>query len=308
MPPWVAPIILSVIVSALIILALAYFLGLSEKDAILRRYLTILAFTGALGGIISGTIVNERRLDLMWFDPRDRTIMHGGFIADATIGLGGAWGVFLVLGRTMKIGSGTEDLMVLIGLGVVAGFAARRLLQTLGIGLDQRLAQVAQVQREIQGNQVYSQVQALYMQIDKVLDEFDAANNAQKRGMRERLEQMHSQANTVVPLDQERSRALVNLARVKKRLAVISTGDTRRTLLEEAIQLCNEAIRLDPDREALYYNRACYQALLVPPPIATIIQDMRRAIELLPENKEAFKTDPDLDNVRSDPDVAALLS
>ena len=108
-------------------------------------------------------------------------------------------------------------------------------------------------------------------------------------------------------VEQRSPRALSHLARVKKRLALISAGDARRTLLEDAIRLCSEAIRRDPNRNSLYYNRACYQALLTPPPIPQIIQDMQRAIELLPENRELFRTDPDLANVRADPGIAALL-
>jgi hypothetical protein len=306
-PLWVAPSILSVIVSFLIVLALVFFLGLSEENATLRRYLIILAFTGALGGIISSAIADNRRLRLMWFDLTDRTIVHCGIIADALIGLGGAWGVFLVLGRTMKIGTGTEDIMVLTGLGVIAGFAARRLLRGLGTGLEQQLQQLQQQQQETQENQIYNQVQASYMLIDRVIDAFDNANDIQKRGMREQLEEIHGVAESAMRVEPESPRPLSYLARVKKRLAIISTGDTRRTLLEEAIQLCSEAIRRDPNRNSLYYNRACYQALLVPPPIPAIIQDMRRAIELLPENRELFRTDHDLTDVLTNPDVTALL-
>jgi len=145
-PPWIAPIILSVIVGFLIILALRYFLTLTEADATLRRYLTILSFTGALGGIIGRAIADDRLLNLMWFDPTDRAGVKCGIIADGVIGLGGAWGVFLVLGRSMQLGTNTEDLMVLIGLGVVAGFTARTLLQALGEGVEQR---VRQTQRQL---------------------------------------------------------------------------------------------------------------------------------------------------------------
>ena len=89
-----------------------------------------------------------------------------------------------MLGRSMKIGSGTEDLMVLIGLGVVAGFAARRLLQSFGTRLEQQVQQL-QLQQQTHENQLYNQVQASYNQIDNFIDAFDVANDVQKGGMRD---------------------------------------------------------------------------------------------------------------------------
>ena len=315
LPLWMPPIILTLIVGVLIILALGYFFTLTEADGTLRRYLTILAFTGALGGIIGRVIADDRLLSMMWFDAGDRAGIRCGFIADSLIGLGGAWGVFLVLGRSMQLGTRTEDLMVLIGLGIVAGFTARTLLKTLGENIERQVRQnqqhISQLQRQTERSravQMSNLAQIIYTDVESTFTEFDNASDIQKRAMRDRLEELQGTIERLVQSDPESAEALHALARVKRRLAMIATGDNRESLLGQSISLLGDAIQRDPQNDYLYYNRACFRSLLASPPIPAIRDDIQQAIQLSPENKELFRTDPDLDTVRDAPEIAAVLA
>jgi hypothetical protein len=63
--------------------------------------------------------------------------------------------------------------------------------------------------------------------------------------------------------------------------------------------------------ESAYYNRACYRALRgANEDLALMVADMKKAIELLPENKQLFASpdEHDIDSVRTRPEVAALLT
>jgi hypothetical protein len=111
----------------------------------------------------------------------------------------------------------------------------------------------------------------------------------------------------------ESTEVLISQATVRKRKALLITGaqrqQQRESLLREAIDLCSRALQLDPGSERAFYNRACYRALKGEDP-ALITADMKKAIELLPENKRLFASadEHDIDNVRKRPEIVELLT
>ncbi|HEY9662109.1 MAG TPA: tetratricopeptide repeat protein, partial [Allocoleopsis sp.] len=67
----------------------------------------------------------------------------------------------------------------------------------------------------------------------------------------------------------------------------------------------NKAIELNSNYEIAWYNRACDYALLGDRKQA--IENLRRAIELNPENREWAKTETDFDSVREDEQFRSLV-
>lgn len=331
---WLSPVVITVIIGGLIFLAISYFLSFIEqnlkdsKGAELRFYLAVLAITGALGGVISGFIENNRTFHCIWADEEDRRFLRCGSLADGLIGLGAAWGVFLVLGRSLRVGTQPEDMLVLIGLGVIAGYGGKLLLRILTLYIqDMVQAKEAREEAREANRRITGRVELLeprvellepsidYSNIDTITDTVDAItgihksldNNAKDR-IRDILQKAHRIAEGRLQQNPNDPRSYMYLARVKKRLAFIASSNVEKNaLLNEAISLCDQGLNINPNTEQLYYNRACYKALLHFP-IQHIIADMKKAIELNPDNKKFFKEDSDLQEIHEQPEIKELLT
>ena len=81
-----------------------------------------------------------------------------------------------------------------------------------------------------------------------------------------------------------------------------------RQLLEDALKAAYEARRHGPENYyPSFYNAACYKALLGAP-LAEVVAELKRAIELKPALKTQVPTDDDLISVRNTPEIQGLLS
>lgn len=286
------------------------FVGLFSSQPLLVSYLRVLAVTGGLGGgLVSGFIRNDRRLILCAYPLNGNTRqIECGTVADAVIGIGGAWGVFFVLGRSMRLGEGVEDLMTLIGLGVVAGFSARSLLSTLGDKVLGEARSVAQetaketVRAQIYKTEDYSDIKDASMLVD--ISDTLASPEAKS----DFLAKAEGVAVQLLSKDASNLQVLLLLGYIKKRQGLLPgvPTDGKNQLLDEAISFCSRAITLAPDREMSYYNRACYKALRGLS-VTSVLEDVEKAIALLPENKGLFSTDPDLAAYKDKPEIAARL-
>ncbi len=76
-------------------------------------------------------------------------------------------------------------------------------------------------------------------------------------------------------------------------------------LFEDSLESFNHALTLRPDHAGTFYNRACMYSLWGKP--AEALNDLRRAIEGSPENREEARTDADFDNIRDDPRFQELV-
>ena len=65
---------------------------------------------------------------------------------------------------------------------------------------------------------------------------------------------------------------------------------------EEAIQSCNQALKINPDDANSYYNLACAYALQEN--IELAIENLRHAINLDSQYRDMAKTDSDFDKIR----------
>ncbi len=301
------PIVLTTLLTALLAGAIAIFLRLFSDNATLTLYLRVLAVTGGLGGVISGFIRNERRLVLCAYPANGDRSIECGALADVVIGIGGAWGVFFVLGRSMRIGDETEDLLTLVGLGVVAGFSARSLLATLRTRILGEARTVAAetaretVRDQVQKTTAYSDISGVAV----VVQISDAS--VDPRAKLRLLKDAETRITEVLAKEPANPSAHILLGSIKKRLAPLAeTTDEKNRLLGDAINAATRVIELKPTIDTGYYNRACYKALKGES-VATIVSDIDKAIELLPENRALLHDDPDLANYRELPEIAARL-
>jgi tetratricopeptide (TPR) repeat protein len=266
--------------------------------------------------------------------------IEGGILASIVTGVGGAWGVMFVLAKPMNIGAAksVEDLLTTVGLSVVAGFSATALLRSLAKKLggqvdradleqvekrfrktteaiNKNVDQVAATQDDIAATQ---SVATLIATADQVAAQAAAAAAqppeaaAHRARAMELLNAADSLAGDFLQRKPESAEIMVSRSAIKKRLALLNANPQQRdSLLNEAVTLCTQALQLNPQLESAYYNRACYRALRgANEDLALIVADMKKAIELLPENKQLFASpdEHDIDSVRTRPEVAALLT
>jgi hypothetical protein len=265
--------------------------------------------------------------------------IEGGILASVVTGVGGAWGVMFVLAKPMNIGTATTvgDVLTIVGLGVVAGFSATALLRSLAKKLGGQVdrAELEQVERRFRItakaiNKSVDEVAAAQDEIataqsaatlmataDQMTEQARAAAQpAEAAAHRARAIELLNAADSLVgELLQSKPRsaeALVSRSAIKKRLAILNEDQQQKdALLREAVELCSQALQFDPNLERAYYNRTCYRALRGPnEDPALIVADMKKAIELLPENKQLFASqdEHDIDSVRTRPEVIALLA
>jgi len=330
-------VLLTALLAALLVLAVKQFLGFFA-DPVLSD-LQILAWTGALGGLVAhfsrrapdnnSSLADADSADKSsFFNPKlmlcnfafveDSPHIEAGFLASIICGIGGAWGVLFVLAKAMNIGIGTGvgDNLTIVGLGVVAGFSSTTLLRALAKGLENSVGK----------QYVDSAVQGADKRATAVAQEAGAAaeENATAKivssmalvadknddpGERVKLlEAAHSFAQKCLNESPNSPEVFLANATVQRRFAEKNPDNSQRAAqYAKAIDLCSDALKIEPNLERAYYNRACYRTLNNDD-ITLIIADMKKAISILPENKQIFSEDPDIASIRDRPEVKALLS
>lgn len=302
--------------------------------------LRILAGAGALGGFISHfvhppgdarplnadrvSLFNARLLLCDFVVENGRLQIEGGFLASMVTGIGGAWGVLFVLAKAMNIGvpEATSsqslkaqllpgDLLTLVGLGVVAGFSATTLLRFLAKRLEDTVGRqdLQDVRREAIGatREAKASVEEKASAgsigaLATIAERYDTQDERSRL-----LEAAHSLAQEYLAERPNSPEVILADAMVWKRLAEKNPdAAAKEDQYTKAINLCSEASRISPALERAFYNRACYRALKGED-LALVLADMKKAIDLLPENKRIFSTEDDIASIRATPEVKALL-
>lgn len=305
---WAGPPLFTLFLGALVTLAFRYFVSLVGGNITLRLHLVILAVTGALGGVVYSLIGNRGAVRWAWPDEKESVLLQCGTLADAIVGVGGAWGIFLVLGRSMKPVDKVEDtegVLVLIGLGVVAGFAARSLLHLLARRLQEMIGE-KEVQETARKETRKTGLPTIFSHAKTVVEIFDRADEQARASLRVVLEDALRATEAALTSWPDETSLYGVFGAIKKRLALIRP-EARRALLDEAISACSKALELDSGLAWAYYNRACYKALNRIGADA-ILPDIRKAIELNPDFKQRFLRDSDLEDYREHEEIRAVLS
>jgi tetratricopeptide (TPR) repeat protein len=229
-----------------------------------------------------------------------------GSVGDTLIGIGSAFAVFFVLSGLVVIKNNLQQIelssiFVLAGMGIVAGAAGKAIFPMLVIKMKdlietnkkaanaeksavtaQQSAATAQQNVEIAGKKADD----AHAESLKLLDEaFCSTGAAFINTDKDAAEVVYNKALGINPRS---FRAKIGLAMVRK----------RQNKLQEAIDLCTEAININPDYPFAYFNRACYKSLLEKPVINDFIDDLKIAIELDVTFRERAASDPDFNAVK----------
>lgn len=311
-----APLVLTLLGGVAIWLAIRAFLSILPPTN-LTLYLRLLAFTGALGGIISGLIETQGKLLLCRYS-KDGNGFECGAIADMLIGIGGSWGVFLVLSRFIRpdTAEGSEltgYMLSVVALGVVAGFSSRALLGSLRgtlLGMAQSAAQstAERVVKETMPGEVRSTAEKVSDSgnVRALLEVADTMPPGPERDVR--LASAEAIAQESLQRHPDNATLLIFMGAIRKRQAVAAPADKKDELLRQAIELCTRAAALEPANWVAYYNRACYRALRNEP-VGPILEDIDAAIRLNPDAKRRLPGDPDMAQAKRDhPEILARLT
>ena len=255
-------------------------------------------------------------------------------MADALIGVAGAWASFFILARTLSLStSSDQDVLTLVGLGIITGFGAKAILKQLSdrfqevikratveankVAADtaERVAtQVSTEQTKETATEIATEkggVAEDYGDSKRIIDLIDLSEMQTDKTITGKLISKAEDEARAVLRDKPKSpqvlAALAVVPRHKADLLPAGSAGEQDKLMKEAIDYCSQAIALRPDLDWAYYNRACYRALNKGS-VTQVEEDIKKAIELLAENQKLLSGDSDLDEYkRSYPEVAAAL-
>ena len=242
------------------------------EDLLLMLVAVILS--GCFGGLVFGIQANNNSLRM----PRSNRRIKIGFLGDILVGAAASIAVFLVAGTLFgidfSIGNDPNRLVRVIALGVLSGFAGIRLLS----GMSSRLLQqIEEISERVEQVEQADRVGELLRQADFLL------NHSPERALI-----IYSKA---LGIDPDNEAARIGLAKAQRRLG----------RLDDAITTLSEVVRLNPDCERAYYNRACYKNLLDGCSTDDVLADLKRAIELFEPYSSYALYDKDLESLRENP-------
>lgn len=233
--------------------------------------LLIVVLASAFGGIAYGITHRTSRV----FRAPGGSEVDLGALGDAMIGVAAGVGVFFVAGALFGIelsANPTAELYLrTLALGILAGFAGAQLLTGLS---DHVMQQVQSIDSKVE---VLRQEMRFHDQLMKAfyLLDIEPANSL-------------SVFETVLALEQDNEKALVGLGAALKRLGRIN----------EAIEAMDRLLALNPTSEVGHYNRACYKSVRGDDEESVLI-DLEKAIDLLPDYRDYARREPDLESIRS---------
>lgn len=204
--------------------------------------------------------------------------------------------------------SGFEEKVRLISTSVIAGFGARRLLPNMVGNLEKQMAQVAQ-----KADRAASEAHSAERQSDRLEVNINLKEAAQKTASAKTRSKAIAEAKKLIAANNASSATWVALARVfrwdGKIETAIVTLDQGLTAIEQG--------DVDGDNLAvLYYNRACYRALMYEDASsasekAKLIADLEHFFSLTEDPKkeaEIIFEDADWSALVDDPDFLKVIN
>jgi tetratricopeptide (TPR) repeat protein len=240
-----------------------------------------------------------------------------GSVGDMLIGIGSAFAVFFAVSGLVTIKNDLQSIelssiFVLSGMGVVAGAAGKAIIPALITKMTELTKAKDTAQKaEKKANDAQQNAEKIKTEAaDAHADSWKQLESAFYSAGLASLD-----AYTASPINKEilvtAENAFNKALEINKQSAQAKTGlgmvRKRQNKLQEAIDLCTDAIRFSPDYPDAYYNRACYQALLKSGTIEPIIADLKKAIEIENLFRDYAKTDPDFDAVKDNVQFKKLL-
>lgn len=289
--------VLGTLLIGALVAGVVFFLGLFFISLGMPEQFWIVILAGALGGLVGNLIVNKGRFCLAKItveSPGGRVCIDLGTVGDLLIGIGGALTLVFLFGSTLNFDFDAPakpgSLFLLTSVSFVAGAVGRPLVQAAG----QRLA------REALGEA--KEARHIAQEVD-IKSYYILARSERSAGyLRSALELI----DLVLKSRPDHYGAHVEKGRILKRMALKQTPPDRENL-ERALEHARTAANINPKSDVAWYNMACYEALLSADP-KEIIDHLKKAIVLDPNNRELASKDTDLDSMRTNPEFQALLA
>jgi len=311
------------------------FFGLQWLNAVLSggsnvvvasQYLTTISVGGMLGGFVFSFMQPPiGRISLARFYLNEHSVSLG-VLTDILIGLTAAYTLFFLLSGVFDFPTTSpadlSKVLKFFGLAIAAGLAGKAVLARIPSEIERRLTElqgntvaIQEEQAQLKGNteaiaeataqlkEEKAQLEADFartrMKLNLLLGE-DSAQEGKRyadEGKIDEAEEKFAQAEALMTGDPDSPDALVAKGYLRK----------RQGRIQEAIEFCTQAIEKDANMEEAYYNRACYRCL-DNRAAEEIVDDLRKAIELAPDNRRLAREDEDLAECRRNhPSVRALI-
>ena len=295
------PSIFTIVAQAVVACAVRWAMAFLVYRLSLPPTLWLIPIFGGVGGAVGSLMDHENQFYLVTFefpsaDSGTQTdsgklanllpSVHMGIVADVIMGLAGATSAAFLFNKTLDLKFDHQDVssaIIVIGLSLVAGVFGRKIIRKAGDKLSEEdVRNLSKAEAlNVTGT---ARAQSLTQ---------DAEDNIKKGVGIERALEMSEAA---IKADPKYIKAYVTKARALKRL----------NKLNEAVEVLNKALVVQPGYPYALYNRACYGALLRLPP-ETILADLEQAINALPKFAVLANSDEDLVSLRGDPRFAELV-
>ncbi|MBI5223570.1 hypothetical protein HY990_04050 [Candidatus Micrarchaeota archaeon] len=274
---WSGSILITIILSLMSFGGIYWFNTLFDDR--IKHILKILIFTGSFGGLIFGFFEREKHYELCQYNGSFK--INFGSLADMLTGIGAAYAVFFALAGSLKIdifdesnlAVKTENTLRLIGLGVLSGLGGKALLFRLQTGLIKQIGELGQKVKKVKesGEKIYwYNIGELYRLQGKFENSEYAYGNA-------------------IELDGKYHSARIGLALTLAGKSKQAVSDKERlSLLHQALDICDAAIKEKPDFAPFYLARAAVHCISEPVS-GDVKTDLEKVISIDPMMKKFIK-------------------
>ncbi len=298
---FVGTLLLNVILySASLYIVLKALALIPDRHADLSMYLKIIIATGAFGGMLRSLFSRGESFELTTVDTSSSPRLSAGTFGDILLGIGGSVAVFFVFANSLRLDTSVGSILMVVSLGIIAGFAGRNLLAILQLKIERQVREAEEKaeKAELKAEKAVSlsTAKSYYAIAESLVLAYDARVVP---GDRQKfvLDQAAHQLEEGLRVEPGYSKAMVLRGVVKKRLAELTTNsDEKKDLWKQAIDHCRDALREDRNLAVAHFNIACYQSLLWEDPPKAIIANLELAVKLDPKNINELN-DPDLANL-----------
>jgi tetratricopeptide (TPR) repeat protein len=210
-----------------------------------------------------------------------------GIVADVIMGLAGAISAVFLFNKTLELKfeahQDTQAAIIIIGLSLVSGVFGRKMIQKAGEKLSED-----DVKKISTGRALAVTGRARAQSLTQ-----DAEDNI-KLGVG--IDRALEMSQAAVEADPTYIKAYITQGRALKRL----------NQLQQATEVMNKALSVEPGYPYALYNRACYGALLGHP-ADSVLADLEQAISALPKFAVVANTDEDFVSLKSNSRFAELV-
>lgn len=208
-----------------------------------------------------------------------------GFLGDIFVGIASSIAILFLAVPLLNLrlidNQNYEDYLKLIPLGIISGFSGIRLLSGMSINLIEK---ITTIDKRIE-----------LVEIREKADSF--LRHAEFLRTNKRFDQAFIFYKKALEINPNNELAAVGLAKAFR----------QKKMWGKAIDALSSLIKLNPQAERAYYNRACYKNLSNQYSKEVVLEDLNKAISLFDYYKSYSKEDEDFKNLYDDLDFKKLV-